>query len=373
MKVALVYDRVNKYGGAERVLTALHEIWPNAPLYTTVYNPKKATWAGVFDVRTSFLNSIPLASQNHELLAMLTPLAFELFNFDEYDLVISVTSSEAKSIITKPGTTHVCYCLTPTRYLWSGYNSYIQTSGSGLFHGFAPRILKMSVKFLRKWDYYGAQRPDYYLAISNLVKKRIEKYYGRKSNQVIYPPVDTSLFTENLQFSRFQKEDYYLTVSRFVGYKRLDLVIDVFNLLGWKLVIIGSGRDENILKSKAKSNIHFISNYLTDTELVDYYIKCRAFIFAGVEDFGLVAIEAQACGKPVFTFRESGMAETIIEGVTGELFDVQSVESIKEVLLTANNRIYDPIACRKNAIKFDISVFKKKISEFIGSININEK
>jgi glycosyltransferase involved in cell wall biosynthesis len=370
MKVALVYDRINKFGGAERVILALHEIWPDAPVYTAVYDRKTAKWAEKFQIIPSFLNRIPLMRRNHELLAMLTPVAFESFNFDGYDLVISVTSAEAKYIITKPGTVHVCYCLTPTRYLWSGYAEYIRTKGAGLFHGFMPLVLKMLANRLRNWDLIGSQRPDRYLAISEMVGLRIKKYYGRKTDRVIYPPVDTRMFMGSGKYLSAEKSDYYLTVSRFVGYKRLDLIIDAFNELGWKLIIIGSGRDRKLLKSRSKPNILFVESYLTDRELVDYYKKCRGFVFAGREDFGLVSVEAQACGAPVFAYRDSGMAETVVEGVTGELFNEQSILSIKEVLINSKNKRYDPEQCRKNALKFDLAVFKKEFSAYIKSLEL---
>ena len=182
MKVALVYDRVNKWGGAERVLLAFHKLFPEATLYTSVYNPKNAPWAKAFAIKTSFLQSFPYASSSHEFYPFLMPLAFENFSFDEYDLVISVTSEAAKGIMTKPKTMHICYCLTPTRYLWSGYSDYFDNS----FFRFATKPV---ISYLRSWDMVASQRPDMYIAISKEVKERIKKYYGRES-EVIYPPVD---------------------------------------------------------------------------------------------------------------------------------------------------------------------------------------
>jgi hypothetical protein len=181
MKVAIVYDRVNKWGGAERVLLTLHEMFPEAPLYTSVYDPKGAHWAKAFPkIYTSFLQKFFLAKSNHEFYALLLPMAFESFNFDKYDLVISVTSEAAKGIITKPGTRHICYCLTPTRYLWSGYEEY-----------FENRILRFVTKpfvnYLRKWDEIVAQRPDEIIAISTAVQERIKKYYNRES-KIVFPP-----------------------------------------------------------------------------------------------------------------------------------------------------------------------------------------
>lgn len=195
MKVAIVYDRVNKWGGAERVLLALNEIFPNAPLYTAVYSPKNAPWAKVFPkVIPSFLQKIPLASDRHEHFPYLMPLAFETFDFSEYDLVISVTSEAAKGVITKPGTLHVCYCLTPIRYLWSHYDFYFKNPPDSFKRYPLFRLIsKPHVWYMRKWDLIASQRPDVYVAISTTVKKRIKKYYDRDS-QIIYPPTDIKKF-----------------------------------------------------------------------------------------------------------------------------------------------------------------------------------
>src|SRR5579883_623792 len=223
MKVALVYDRINKWGGAERVLLALHEIFPDAPLYTSVYNPELAPWAKDFTVKTSFLQNFPYASSHHEMLATLMPIAFESFSFDEYDLVISVTSEAAKGIITPPHTKHICICLTPTRYLWSGYDTYFSNSTFKL-------LTKPIVQYLRTWDKTVAQRPDAYIAISEEVQRRIKKYYERDS-VVIYPPL--SLTSHVAPFKKKRKHilrkkttgNYFLIVSRLVPYKRVDIAV----------------------------------------------------------------------------------------------------------------------------------------------------
>src|SRR3990167_4163999 len=287
MKVALVYDRVNKWGGAERVLLALHKIFPDAPLYTSVYSAENSKWANVFNVKTSFLQSAKTLRQYNDLLALFMPVAFESFSFDEYDLVISVTSEAAKGIITKPGTVHICYCLTPTRYLWSGYEDY-----------FSNKLLRFfssgSVSYLRNWDKTASKRPDYYLAISKEVKKRIKKYYGKDSS-IIFPPV---MFT-NKHKTKSKPKDYFLLVSRlssFSYYKKVDLAIKALNKTGLPLKIVGVGPLMNNLKSKSEKNIEFLGE-LTDRELESYYQSCRALIFPGKEDFGLVMAEAISNGR----------------------------------------------------------------------------
>ncbi len=350
MKLAIVYDRVNKWGGAERVLLALHEIWPDAPLFTAVYDKKRAAWANVFEVHPSFLQHIPFAKRHHELFPWLTPMAFESFDFSGYDVVLSVTSAEAKAVITKPGTIHICYCLTPTRYLWSGKEEYES-------QGVAGDVLRVMSKTLKTWDLVAASRPDRYIAISQRVADRIKKYYHRKVEKIIYPPVDIQTFQVG------EPGDYFLCVARLVPYKKVDAVIRAFNKLGWKLTIVGTGSQEDYLKRIAKKNIAFVGGNLTDTELAAYYQRCRAFVFGGEEDFGIVSLEAQACGKPVICPRKSGMAETVIEGKTGELFDTDLAGALHKF----EKKKYDSVLCRSNAEKFSVSRFKKEMKEAIQS------
>lgn len=354
MKVALVYDRVNKWGGAERVLLALHKIWPKAPLYTALYNPKTASWAHDFEVIPSFLNKIPYFRARHELIPFLVPLSFESFHFDEFDVVISLSSEFAKGIITKPETFHLCYCLTPTRYLWSAYQEYFSSSVLKFF-------TSPLVAYLRKWDKVAAQRVDQYLAISKEVQKRIKKYYQREST-VIYPPVDSQFFKPA---EKKKKGNYFLIVSRLVPYKRVDLAIRAFNQLGWPLKIIGKGSELEKLKRFAHSNIDFLDQQLTDREVLDYYQNCRALIFSGREDLGLVSLEAQACGKPVIAFAGGGLSETIVKGETGELFSPQTSEALIKTVLKFAEKRYHPDICRQQAQKFDLKIFKENFTELI--------
>lgn len=361
MKVALVYDRVNKWGGAERVLLALHELFPDAPLYTAVYNPKTAPWAEKFKVIPSFLNKFPFAKKIHEAYPWLTPLAFESFNFDEYDMVISVTSEAAKGIITKPKTLHICYCLTPTRYLWSGYEDYFKNE---VFKFFTKPV----VSYLRRWDKVAAQRPDVYIAISKNVQQRIKKYYGRDS-EVIYPPLVFPGRAEVAHRATPAHRPYFLVVSRLdFGYKKVDLAIEAFNKLGLPLKIVGTGREMGRLKRMAKKNIEFLGQ-LTDSQLLSYYQRCQAVVFPQEEDFGLVPLEAQACGKPVIAYRAGGALETVVEGKTGEFFDKQTPESLKEIVKKFEPEKYKPEGCQKQAGKFDIKIFKKKWKTYLKNIS----
>ena len=353
MKVALVYDRVNKWGGAERVLLALHKIFPDADLFTSVYNKEKASWANEFSVKTSFLQNFPFAKSSHELYASLMPIAFESFNFDGYDLVISITSEAAKGIITKPKTLHICYCLTPTRYLWSGYNDYFRNP-------FLRFFSKPAVSYLKYWDKIAAKRPDKYIAISTEVKNRIKKYY-QEDSEVIFPPL---MFSQN-DASEKTDGDFFLLVSRLVYYKRADLAIEAFNKLGFPLKIVGTGSESIYLRSIAKPNIEFLGD-LTDEKLSFYYKNCKALIFPGLEDFGLTMVEAQSFGKPVIAFSGGGAMDIIKDGITGEFFSEQSLESLIKSMEIFGSKSYNSKLCRENALRFSFDKFKEQIQKAVS-------
>lgn len=369
----MVYDRVNKIGGAERVLLALHEIYPQAPLYTAVYDPKGAPWAKVFPkVIPSFLQKFPFGKSHHEIYPWLMPLAFESFCFDEYDVVISVTSEAAKGIITKPKTLHICYCLTPTRYLWQSYWEYF---GNPIW----CLLTKPLIVRLRLWDQIASSRPDTYIAISENVAGRIKKYY-RRDSVVIYPPVDTLKFHPRGVSPRLRRgpsppkgglltsevsTSYFLVVSRLVPYKRIDIAVEAFNKLGLPLKIVGSGVEEKKIRGTAKKNIEFLGQNLTDSQLLSYYQNCRAIIFPGEEDFGLVPIEAQACGNPVIAYRAGGVLESVIAGETGEFFSPQTPEALIKVVKQFKDNKYKSENCQRNAEKFSREVFKEKWQKFV--------
>lgn len=360
MKVALVYDRVNKFGGAERILQTLHEIWPDAPLFTAVYDPAAAVWSKIFQVKASFLKCIPFLQTKHEFLSLLTPLAFESFDLREFDVVISISSAEAKSVITSESTMHVCYCLTPTRYLWSGYFNYLQQPGVGKLNTIASLIMKLTFTSLRKWDFIASQRPDYYIAISKNVQKRIKSYYKRDS-LLIYPPLNLLKYKK----SSIRDNEYYLIVARLVPYKKVDYAIQVFNELGWNLKIIGNGIDESRLKDMSNSNIDFIDSNLTDQELGCYYQNCRGLIFPGEEDFGLTSVEAQFYGKPVLALASGGALETVVKGKTGDFYEEASVEVLKSAILRFHPEVYQTLDCIENAHKFNKDKFKSEMKKTI--------
>ncbi len=348
MKVALVYDRVNKWGGAERVLLSLHKIYPNAPLFTLVYNPQTASWAKDFKVIPSFLNQIAFFRSRHQYLSPIAALAFEMFNFDAFDLVISVSSEQAKSVITKPSTLHICYCLTPTRYLW-------QSKSPAYANDWRLRAIPDCMKnYLRTTDKYLSNRPDRYIAISNEIKKRIKSMYGHDSD-VVYPGIDNRFFTTRLSTKR---GDYYLVVSRLVSHKNIEMVINTFNKNKRQLYIVGQGEQFAQLKSVSKTNISFLGR-VNDKKLVDIYSKAKALIFPQVEDFGLVALEAQACGTPVIAFAQGGALETVISNKTGIFFHDQTTCSLNEAInqFEQMSPKINPIECRNNAKVFSEAQF----------------
>lgn len=362
MKIAIVYDRINKFGGAERILQVFHKIWPDAPIFTSVYNSKTALWAQHIKIIPSFLQRIPFLKSRHEIVAWLMPFVFETFNFDNYEVVISLTSADAKGIITKPHTFHFCYCLTPTRYLWSAEMEYWRNLPFGFFNIIVKILKKPLLSYLKKWDLISAQRPDVYLAISKTVQKRLKKYYQKRA-EIIYPPVDLKKFKPLV--GKNPSLDYFLVVSRLVSYKRIDLVIEAFNKLKIPLKIIGEGKERKKLERKARKNIEFLGFKLTDRQLISYYQNCRALVFAGEEDLGLVAVEALACGRPVIAYNKGGISEIVINGKTGILFKKQRVTEIIKAVENFEKLKFSSYFCRKSILKFGEENFRKKIKNKI--------
>lgn len=364
VKVAIVYDRVNKWGGAERVLLDLHKIFPQSDLYTSVYDPDNAEWACCFEnIYPSFLNKFNFAKRNHEYFAWAMPVVFERFNLSKYDLVISVTSEAAKGVITSPSQKHISIILTPTRYLWSAEDEYFSNKYLKYFSAPARRYLK-------KWDIKAANRPDKLVAISREVQSRISKYYDLES-EIIYPAF-TPL--KNNSLVNKTSENYYLLVSRLVKYKKADIVINAFNKLGKNLYITGTGRDENYLKSLAKNNIRFLGK-ISDEELANYYTNAKALIFPQLEDYGLTPLESQSFGTPVIAYRAGGALETIVENNlpagkagTGLFFDYQTEDSIIDAISRFETQKFDKREIKRNASKFSFEKFKDKLLKLINNV-----
>lgn len=352
MKIALVYDRVNKIGGAERVLMDLHRLYPDAPLYTLVHNPDTAPWSKNFKVIPTFFNQIKFFRKHHELLAPFAALAFETFDFSEFDIIISVTSAEAKSVITRPETLHLCYCLTPTRYLWSGEREY-RTAFP------IKPLFDLFIKSAKRSDLIFANRPDAFISISKEVQKRISTYYQKKSD-VIYPAIDYEFFSQPHQH---KKQDYYLVVNRLVSYKKTAVVIEAFNQLNRPLKIIGTGSEEKNLKKMAGDNIDFLGN-VDDVKLRHLYAKAKAVICPQHEDFGLTPLEAAAAGTPALAFKGGGYLETIINNDTGLFFEDQTKEAIVSVVnhFEAGHHQISIKHCREQAALFSRDRFTKAFS-----------
>lgn len=365
-RIALVYDRVNtRYGGAEQVLVQLHHIFPDAPLYTSVYDAKKAKWAKAFQVRSSFIQKIPIFRNFHRSLVFLMPLAFETLNLRSFDIVISVTSAEAKGVLTSPDQLHICYVLTPTRYLWSHQAEYQQ-------HWLTGGLRKFIFRYIKWWDEAAAARPDFIIPISQLIQRRTQEYYHRKTLPVIYPPVsfETGEVNESKLLPQIDfPEHFYLVVARLVSYKRLDLAIQACHKLNRNLVIIGEGPDKARLEKLAKNSeslakITFLSD-LSVEEVRTYYKHATAFLAPGEEDFGIATLEATLSGKPVVVFDKSGASELIKDGETGVLLHDQTVtdltNAIKKIESTTwSKRQIQESVSGLNAVQFQ-SQFKKAV------------
>jgi glycosyltransferase involved in cell wall biosynthesis len=354
MKVALVHDWLNQVGGAEDVLESLVSIFPDAPVYTSIYWRDKmpAHWQN-WDIRTSFLDGLPRIYRRQQLYLPLFPLAFEQFDFSDYDLVLSNKSGFAHGIITSPQTLHICYCLTPTRYLWR-YHQYAAQEKLG--RG-ARVILAPFLSYLRLWDRLAADRVDQFIAISREIRRRIAKFYRRDST-IIYPPVDLARFDVC-----GEPGDYYLFVGRLLPYRRLDVMIEAFNRLGRPLLIAGSGRDRQRLESLANPNVTFLG-YVDDGDLPDLMARSRAFVWPGEEDFGIAPIQAMAAGRPVIAYAAGGALDTVIPG-TGALFAAQTPEAIINTVEAFDGAAKDPAFIRAHAAQFDSAVFRQRILTFI--------
>jgi len=352
MNIAVVHDWLTDFAGSEKVVLEMLKVFPAAPVYTSIYDKGKVKEFKDVKVYTTYLQKLPLAKKLRSLMIPLMPLAFEQLDFSKYDLVISSSTSAAKGIITRPGTCHICYCNTPTRYLWE---SAVDKRASDSW-------LKRRVNHqLRIWDSVAAERPDFYIANSKNVARRINKYY-RRDAEVVYPPVDIDFY--NPKKSERKIGDFYLFVGRLIPYKRADLVIEAFNKSGVELRIIGSGSEEKKLRGMAKDNIRFLGR-ASDKILRKNLLATRAVIFPSEEDFGIVPVEAMACGTSVIAFADGGATETVVPGVTGEFFSEQSPEALIEVVKNFKLENYKFENLRKQAEKFSAANFRKNFKQTV--------
>jgi len=356
MKIALVHDHLTQTGGAERVLRIFHELYPDAPIFTLLYDKDKiGDLLPSSVIRPSFLQNIPGGKKKYQWLLPIMPTATEAHNLDDYDIVLSSASAFAKGVITNSTTLHICYCHTPTRYLWTDTHDYIRELK---LPGVVKKILPFMLTRLRMWDALAADRVDKFVANSQTVRERIQKYYRRDSD-IIYPPVAIDKFYISKDIG-----DYYLAGGRLVSYKRFDIPINTFNRLGIPLKIFGDGPEYARLKKMAKKNIEFLGA-VNDDVRGELFSKCIAYIHPQEEDLGLTALEATASGRPVIAYAAGGALETIVDGVTGTFFYDQDYAALVDTILHFDPSQYTAETIRSYALKYSVDRFKREIQTYI--------
>lgn len=364
MKVAIVHDWFVTYAGAERVVEQLLELYPEADLFSTVdFLPEgQRDFIKNKKIHTTFIQNLPGARKHYRSYLPLMPLAIEQLDLSGYDLIISSSSCVSKGVITGPDQIHICMCYTPVRYAWDLQHQYLQEAG--MTKGLKSWIARIILHYIRMWDLRTVNNVDHFIAISHYIERRIKKYYRREST-VIYPPVDVDKF-ELCE----EKEDYYLTASRMVPYKKIKLIVETFNEMpDKKLVVIGDGPEFAKTKAIAKDNITMMG-YQPYEVLKEKMQHAKAFVFAAEEDFGITPIEAQACGTPVIAYGKGGALETIKENETGIFFYQQDVESIVDAVTRLESlSAIEPQKCRENAERFAIRRFKKETHEYIDGVS----
>ena len=368
MKVALIHDHLAQDGGAEKVLKVLAEMFPDAVIYALLADKVKTEkYLKGRQIDTSIIQKLPGGVRHYKWYLPLMPMAVEFFDLREYDLVISDTSSFAKGVITSPDVPHICYCHTPTRYLWSDAHQYLNELK---YNKWLKKVISTILVRLRMWDFLAAARVDYFIANSKTVQKRITKYY-RRDSQVIYPPVETEHFFISDLKTQAKEEEYFLIGCRLVPYKRVDIVVEAFKKLcnDYNLKIFGDGLDLEHLKEIAgeATNIEFLGR-VSDDEKAVLYSRAQAFINPQEEDFGITPVESMASGRPVIAYRKGGLTETVIEGETGLFFDEQKADSIVEAVRKFKSADFNPESIRAHAEKFSVSRFQKEITDFINDV-----
>lgn len=357
LKVALVQDWLVGRGGGERVLYDIHTLFPDAPIYTLVYDQDKAPeWCKECDIRTTYIQKWPGAKSHHKLLLSFMPKAWEALDLTEYDLVISCCASCCKGVITRPDALHVCYSFSPTRYVWDLYYDYLENTNA-----IKRFFMKRMIHKVRLWDFQAAQRVDHFAADSNFVGSRIKKYY-RRDFTTIYPGTRINEYpiTE-------MPDDYYLVVARFVRYKRVDLAIEACNQLKKKLVVIGSGgEEEERLKKLAGDTVEFLGR-VSDEEMERYYSRAKAFLFPGIEDYGITPVEAMSAGVPVLAFGKGGALETVQDGKTGLYFHDQTVSGLVHCIeeFERNGVAYSRQQIHDYSLNFSDEIFKGNFTNFL--------
>lgn len=354
MRVAIVHDYLNQYGGAERVLEALHELYPDAPVYTSLYDPTAMPEAYLsWDIRTSFMQRLPGWRTHFRRYFLLYPAAFESFDLSAYDLILSSSSAYAKGVIPRPGAVHVCYCHTPMRFAWRT-RDYMEREGITRLQG---ALLPFALSYVRLWDVVTSDRVDAFVANSQVVARRINRYY-RRDAEVVPPPVDLPPYRPQ------PAGDFYLAGGRLIPYKRIELVVEAFTRLRLPLKIFGDGRDRRHLEQLAGPNIEFLG-WVDEQTRIDLFARCRGFIFPGEEDFGITPVEAMAAGRPVIAYAAGGALETVIEGVTGRFFHTPTAAALAAAVAAAHADRYDPLRIRRHAENYGRTVFLERMRAVI--------
>jgi glycosyltransferase involved in cell wall biosynthesis len=359
MKVAIIQEWLTTMGGSEKVVQAIADLFPTADIFTLVADPKLVKELGFENrkVTTSIIQKLPWGMKKYKTYLPFFPFAIEQFDLSEYDLIISSNHAVAKGVLTTGDQLHVTYCHSPIRYAWDLHHQYLKEEGLGF--NIKGLLARYFLHRIRIWDFVTASRPDYFVSNSNFIGRRILKVY-QKTSTTIYPPIEVDQFVLETK-----KEDYYVTSSRMVPYKKIDLIVEAFSRMpGRRLIVIGDGPDYKKIKAKAGENIQF-TGYLESSELILKLQKARAFVFAAVEDFGMLPVEAQACGTPVIALGKGGSLETVVHGKTGILFPEQTVESLIKAVGQFETLTFDPLVIRKHAELFSITMFKKNFYNFI--------
>jgi len=358
LKVAIVHDYLNQWGGAENVLKELTKIFPDAPIFTILVDYKKIrNELKDKKIYTSFVQTFPFKLRLYREFSFLYPIAVETFDLRGFDLILSSTSGFAHGVISPPYSVHISYCHTPLRYAFHFYHEYRKTQR------LISRLVKdILLHYYRIWSYTAGRRVDYFIANSKETKRRIELYYGKEA-RLIYPPVDTDFFKP----SDSGKEDFFLFVGRLRDYKRLDLAISATKELGYRLVVVGERNNLNSIKLKSGEGVKFLGR-VSKEKLRELYQKAKALLFPGLEDFGIVPLEANACGTPVIAFKGGGALDTVIEGETGLFFEEQTKEALIEALLRFEKMKFSKKKMFENALRFSKEKFRENIKNFINEV-----
>jgi glycosyltransferase involved in cell wall biosynthesis len=362
LKVAIIHEWFTTLGGSEFFIKNLYSIFPDADIFTLVANTTILNELGInpAKVTTSFIQKLPFGLKKYKSYLPLFPMATEQFNLAGYDLVISSSHAVAKGVLTSASQVHVCYCHSPIRYAWDLYHQYLQESG--LDRGITGMIAKFFLHRIRIWDVISSNRVDYFLSNSDYIGKRIKKIYRRES-RTVYPGINLEDFPLVVN-----KDDFYFTCSRFVPYKKINLIVEAFNEMPEKkLIIIGDGPDFKKVKAIAEGNVTLMGYQPFDV-LKDYLSRAKAFVFAAEEDFGLVPVEAQACGTPVIAFGKGGVTETVLENISGIFFKEQSVDSLKEAVGRFDSLDFDPIIIKERMDMFGRKRFNEEMIAFFEEV-----